>query len=318
MADISSVNLNRLLIFVTVVEAGSLTAAANRLGLTKTMVSTHMQRLESEIGASLLVRTTRRLNLTDAGEAFYEASRRIVSDAETAISAAGHDTEEPRGTLRITAPVDYGATVVAPVAVALQQRYPRLKIELLAGDRFFDLITDGIDVAIRIGRLTDSGHQAVRIGSFEHWLVASPQFLERVGMPRTLDDLKDLPFVALSVLPQPLSWTFKTQGGTEQTVRFNSTFSANTAYAAGITALAGAGLAVLTDFAVAEHVAAGRLVRVLPEWELSDGGIHAVFPAARHRPKKTRVFIDELRNHVNKSDGAAVSLDPNRTVPECN
>ncbi|HWW07237.1 LysR family transcriptional regulator [Collimonas sp.] len=309
MANLASVNLNRLLVFVTVVEAGSLTAAANRLGLAKTMVSTHMQRLESEIGASLLVRTTRRLNLTDAGEAFYEASRRILNDAETAISAAGHDTAEPRGTLRITAPIDYGATVVAPLAVALQQRYPLLKIELLAGDRYFDLIADGIDVAIRIGRLPDSGYQAVRIGSFAEWLVATPQFLERVGEPQTPEDLRDLPFIALSVLPQPVTWTFKTQGKTEgktegnaeRTIRFNSAFSANTAYAGRIATLAGAGLAILTDFAAAEDVAAGRLLRVLPDWHLPGGGIHAVFPAARHRPKKTRVFIDELKNHIDKT-----------------
>ncbi|WP_211462336.1 LysR family transcriptional regulator [Collimonas silvisoli] len=309
MANLSSVNLNRLQVFVTVVEAGSLTAAANRLGLAKTMVSTHMQRLESEIGASLLVRTTRRLSLTDAGEAFYEASCRILSDAETAISAAGHDTAEPRGTLRITAPIDYGATVVAPVAVALQQRYPLLKIELLAGDRYFDLVADGIDVAIRIGRLPDSGYQAVRIGSFAEWLVASPQFLSRVGEPQTPEDLRDLAFVALSVLPQPVTWTFKTQGDTERTIRFNSTFSVNTAYAARIATLAGAGLAIMTDFAAAEDVAAGRLLRVLPGWNLPGGGIHAVFPAARHRPKKTRVFIDELRSHVDKSSGSNRRID---------
>jgi DNA-binding transcriptional LysR family regulator len=305
MANLSSINLNRLLVFVTVVEAGSLTAAANRLGLAKTMVSTHMQRLESEIGASLLLRTTRSLNLTDAGEAFYEASRRILNDAESAISAAGHDTAEPRGTLRITAPIDYGATVVAPVAVALQQRYPLRKIELLAGDRYFDLIADGIDVAIRIGRLPDSGYQAVRIGSFAEWLVASPQFLGRVGALQTPEDLRDLPFIALSVLPQPVTWTFKTQGKTEgnaeRTIRFNSVFSANTAYAGRIATLAGAGLAILTDFAAAEDVAAGRLLRVLPGWNLPGGGIHAVFPAARHRPKKTRVFIDELKNHIGNS-----------------
>ncbi|MFC5473074.1 LysR family transcriptional regulator [Paraherbaspirillum soli] len=305
MTNLSSINLNRLLVFVTVVEAGSLTAAASRLGLTKTMVSTHMQRLESEIGASLLLRTTRSLKLTDAGEAFYEASRRIVSDAESAITAAGHNTAEPRGTLRITAPIDYGATVVTPVAVALQQRYPLLKIELLTGDRHFDLVADGIDVAIRIGQLADSGHQAARVGSYAVWLVASPQLLSRVGQPQTPEDLRDLPFVALSVLPQPVTWTFKSQGEAERTIRFNSAFSANTAYAARIAALAGGGLAILTDFAVAEDVAAGRLVRLLPDWDLPGGGIYAVFPASRHRPQKTRVFIDELKKHVDQSRGSS-------------
>lgn len=301
MADLSSINLNRLAVFVTVVDAGSLTAAASRLGLTKTMVSTHMQRLEAEIGASLLIRTTRRLSLTDAGEAFYEASRRIVSDTEAAVAAAGEDTTEPRGTLRVTAPIDYGATVVAPVAVALQKRYPMLKIELLAGDRRLDLVAEGIDVAIRVASLADSSYQAVRVGSFVHWLVASPQLFDEIGEPHTPDDLKDLPFIALSVLSQPLTWTFRTEDGAERTVRFSSTFSANTAYAARTSALAGGGLAVLTDFSVAEDLAAGRLVRVLPEWHLQKSGIYAVFPAARHRPKKTRVFVEALRNHIDQS-----------------
>ncbi|AIY39472.1 Transcriptional regulator [Collimonas arenae] len=300
MADISSINLNRLVVFVMVVEAGSLTAAAGRLGLTKTMVSTHMQRLEAEIGASLLVRTTRRLSLTDAGEIFYEASRRIVGDAQAAISAAGQETAEPRGTLRVTAPIDYGATVVAPVAVALQRRYPMLKIELLTGDRLFDLVADGIDVAIRVGRLADSSYQAVRVGSFDHWLVASPQLLSQIGEPKTPDDLADLPFIALSVLSQPLTWTFKTEGGAERTVRFKSAFSANTAYAARTSAVAGGGLTVLTDFSVEDDLAAGRLVRILPEWHLHSGGIHALYPATRHRPKKTRVFVDELRSYIDK------------------
>lgn len=299
MSNIHEVNLNRLVVFVTVVETGSLTAAARRLGLAKTMVSTHMQRLEAEVGASLLLRTTRRLSLTDAGEAFYEASRRIVRDAEDAIEAAGQDTVEPRGTLRVTAPIEYGSTVVAPAAVALRKRYPALKIDLLVGDRLFDLVNEGIDVAIRVGRrLADSSYQAVRIGGFADWLVAHPDMFGKRGAPKTLEALADYPFMSLSTLQQPLVWTFEHRNGGKQTVRFESTMSVNSAYSLRMATLAGGGLAVLPDFIAADEVAAGRLVRVLPEYALPNGGIHALFPASRHRPRKIRVFVEALKQHV--------------------
>jgi DNA-binding transcriptional LysR family regulator len=288
-------------VFVNVVEAGSLTAAAARLGLAKAMVTAHMQRLEHEVGASLLVRTTRRLSLTEAGEAFFEASRRIVHDAEAAVVAAAESTSEPKGTLRVTAPIDYGATVVAPVSVALQRRFPDLKIELMAGDRVFDLAADGIDLAIRIGQLADSGHQATRIGSFADCLVASPALFGTAGLPQQPDDLDALPFIALSVLPNPVSWPMTHVQGELRQQRFKATLSANTAYAVRMAALAGGGLGILPDFAIEQDLAAGRLVRVLPQWRLPAGGIHAVFPATRTPPKKVRVLIDALRAHVERA-----------------
>ena len=232
MQATGGVNLNRLAVFVAVVEAGSLSAAARRLGLAKTMVSAHIQRLEAEVGASLLLRSTRRQSLTDAGEAFYEAARRIVLDAQEAISAAGRETAEPRGTLRVAAPNDYAASVVAPVAVQLHQRHPQLKVELLAGDRVVDMLKEGIDVAIRAGRLADSGLQATRIGSFTEWLVASPLLFEGRAMPRQPQVLARLPFVALSVLPQPLTWTLTSASGrARRTLRFEQVMSANTSHA---------------------------------------------------------------------------------------
>jgi DNA-binding transcriptional LysR family regulator len=292
---LGSINLNRLLVFAAVVEAGSLTAAAARLGLAKTMVSTHVQRLEAEVGASLIVRTTRRLSLTEAGEGFYQAVRLILRSTEDAVLAAGQGAAEPRGALRVTTPVDYGAAVIAPLLVRLRLRYPGLLVELISGDRRFDLIGEGMDVAIRLGGLADSSHQAVRIGSYAKWLVATPGFLAGCGALTSQDDLSRLPFVALSVVAQPLSVTLSGPRGEQRSVRFAPGYSANTAYARRAATLAGGGLAVLTDFASREDLAAGRLVRVLPDWSLPDAEIHAVFPAARHRPPQVRVFIDALR-----------------------
>lgn len=295
MSKLGSINLNRLVVFVTVAESSSLTAAALKLGIAKTMVSTHMQRLEAELGASLLLRTTRRLSLTEAGQAFYVAARRILDDIDDAVLEAGSATAEPRGTLRVTAPIDYGAAIITPALVALRALHPELKVELILGDTRFDLIAEGIDVAIRLGRLADSSHQATKVGNYAKWLVASPHFLRGAGRLRMSEDLGNLPFISLSVLVDPLSFVFERATGEKRTIRFKSAFSANTANACRAAALAGGGLAVLTDFSISEDVAAGRLVRILPEWTLPKAEIHAVFPAARHRSVKVHVFVDALK-----------------------
>lgn len=304
MQATNGVNLNRLAVFVAVVEAGSLSAAARRLGLAKTMVSAHIQRLEAEIGASLLLRSTRRQSLTDAGEAFYEAARGIVQDAQEAISAAAGDSAQPRGTLRVAAPIDFTANVVAPVAVQLRKLHPQLKVDLLAGDRLVDMLKEGVDVAIRAGRLADSSLQATRIGSFTEWLVASPLLFGGSAAPRQPQEIARLSFVALSVLPQPLSWTFTSASGrARRTLRFEAALSASTSQVVRAAVLAGGGLAVLPDYSVKADVAAGRLVKVLPEWSLPESGIYAVFPAARHRPQKVRAFLELLRLHIDQRGG---------------
>ncbi len=292
MRRLGKINLNRLAVFLTVVECGSMSAAASRLGIAKAMVSAHMRQLELELGASLLIRTTRKLSLTETGRTFYAASRRIVHELDDAVTAASGDAAEPRGTLRVTAPIDYGAMVITPLLVSLRQRYPALRIELLCADRRIDLIADGIDVAIRLGRLADSTHRVVRIGSYTKWLVAEPQFLKRNGSPTRLSDLAKFPFISLSVLPQPLAFSFTGLSGQRKVVRFKEAFVTNTAHACRAAALAGGGLAVLTDFSIGEDVSGGRLVRILPEWKLPRFDIQAVFPPTRQVPPKVRVFID--------------------------
>ncbi|MDR7273084.1 DNA-binding transcriptional LysR family regulator [Pelomonas saccharophila] len=259
------------------------------------MVSAHMQRLEREVGASLLLRTTRSLRLTEAGEGFYESTRQIVADAEAAIAAAAGDTAAPRGRLRVTAPVDYAERVLAPVAVALRQRHAELQIEVLAVDRPLDLVAEQIDVAVRIGELADSELRGTRVGRFGKCIVASPDLLAGRPAPARPEDLATLPFVALSVLAQPLSFTFSAAGEAEQTVRFQVALAMNTASAVRSAALAGGGLCVLPDYLVADDLAAGRLVALLPGWCLPEGGIHALYPAARQPPRKTRVLIEALQ-----------------------
>ncbi|MBV6324793.1 LysR family transcriptional regulator [Duganella violaceipulchra] len=296
MADLSTVNLNRLITFVAVVDAGSLTAAAERLGLAKSMVSKHMQLLEAEVGVGLLLRSTRKLSLTEAGRDFYDASRQLLQQAELAIEHARSGRAVPQGTLRVAAPIDYGVMVVAPVLSQLRLRYPALKVELLCGDSLIDLIAEGIDVTVRLGKLADSGYMAARIGRMVRLLVASPEFVARYGMPEHPQALAQLPYISLTVLTQPNSFTLVDGAGQQSEVRMrNIVFSTNTAPACRAAALAGDGLLRATWFSVREDLAAGRLVRLLPEWSLPEGDIHAVFPATPHLPQKVRVFIDALK-----------------------
>ncbi|WP_144152306.1 LysR family transcriptional regulator [Paraburkholderia sp. BCC1885] len=304
MASASDVNLNRLKVFVAVIEAGSLTAAAERLGIAKTMVSTHMQRLEAEVGASLLVRTTRRVSVTEAGNAFYEACRHMLSIADEALQLVEQGSGSLRGTLRVATPVDYGAIVVAPVLVALRQQHPELNVELVSNDRLVNLLAEGIDVAIRLGRLADSSHRAVKVDNFVRWLVASPAFLETHGTPTTFAALAALPFVGMAVLATPLTVALENASGRKRSVRFGAGFIADTAPACRAATLAGGGVAALTNFAVADDVAAGRLVRLLPQWSTPPAGIHALFPSARYPAPKVRVFIDALKAHLGTVDAA--------------
>jgi DNA-binding transcriptional LysR family regulator len=296
MVNLNTINLNRLTTFVAVVEAGSLTAAAERLGLAKSMVSKHMQLLETEIGVGLLLRSTRKLSLTEAGRAFYEASRQLLQSAEQAIEQARTGRDVPQGTLRVASPIDYGVIVVAPLLAQLRVRYPGLHIDLTCGDHVIDLIAEGIDVTVRLGKLADSGHMATRVGPLTRWLAASPDFIAQHGMPADPQALESMPFISLSVLQQPKVFTLENGAGKLHEVRMrNTVFSTNTAYASRAAALAGVGVLRATTFLTQDDVAAGRLVRLLPEWTQAESDIHAVFPATPHLPQKVRVFIDALK-----------------------
>src|SRR5471032_2248299 len=286
MIDLHAINLNRLLVFNAVVEAGTLTAAGQRLGLANTMVSRHMQLLEAEIGVSLLTRSTRRLSLTEAGCAFYEASRAIAHSAQQAVQIARTGLDTPHGTLR----------VVAPLLGGLRRRYPTLKVELICGDHLVDLIAEGIDVAVRLGKLADSSLRSVAVGSFVKLLVASPEFVAAHGAPTTVAELAKLPYIELTVLQQSLTVTLENAHHKRRQLKMdNPVFATNTAIACRAAALAGEGVALLTDFAIGADIEAGSLVRLMPEWASPRGQIHALYPAGAQLQQKVRVFIDALK-----------------------
>jgi DNA-binding transcriptional LysR family regulator len=288
-----ALNLNRLAYFAAVVDAGSFTRAAERLGITKTVVSQQVARLEAEVGTSLLVRTTRRVQPTEAGRMLHSRCVMILREADDAFSELAQTSTRPRGTLRVTAPSDYGAAVVAPLAVAFTTRHPGCRVDLILADAILDLIQNQIDLSIRVGWLDDSAFQARRIGAFRQVLVAATTFASRLAAADP-DDLTSCPFIANSVLKEPLLWQFSRGDLERRVVRMQARVSVNTAPAAIAAARAGGGLTVLPDFLVAEDLKAGRLVHVLPEWSLPSGGIHAVYPAARFRPAKVTAFVGML------------------------
>lgn len=288
-----AVDLNALRSVAAVAETGGFTAAAERLGATKARVSQDVARLEARLGTGLFVRTTRRTTLTEAGEALLREGLEPLRRLEAALAALGQPRDAGlAGSLRIAATADHASQGLARAVAAFAALHPPLQVELRSSDRVVDLVAEGIDVAIRIGWLRDSSLRATRLGGFEQHLVAAPEYLARRGTPRRPEDLAAHDWVALSLLRSPLTWTFVSRGGERRTVRMTSRLRTDAALPLRALVEAGAGLSVMDQFNAEAGVAAGTLVRLLPQWQLPSGGIHAVWPPGRHTPAKVRAFVD--------------------------
>jgi len=287
-------NLRRLAYFVSVVETGSFTAAAERLGITKAVVSQQVARLEREFRTSLLARTTRSVKTTEVGQAFYLRCALILREAEHAFDDLAETSAEPSGTLRLTAPFDYGVGVVVPAIAAFIGRYPACKVNAALTDQTLDIMSGNIELAIRVGWLAENSLQARKIGSFRQLLVASPSMERQVARLNRPEEIADLPFVANTALREHLKWNFSLNEVERQVVTVQASIFLDATLAVREAVCNGAGLSVLPDYAVADDLVAGRLIQVLPQWHLPSGGIHAVFPAARFRPAKVRAFVDLL------------------------
>lgn len=285
--------LDDLTVLVEVVDSGSLSAAAQRLGLSPSAVSRRLDQMENRLGTRLLARTTRRIALTDAGAGFCLRARAILAALDEAEQSLTEMNEEPRGTLRITMPVMFGQMRVAPLLPAYQRRYPRVTLEASLTDRTVRLVDEGFDLAIRTGRLADSSLIARRLRPMRRCVVASPDYLERRGIPRSTADL-----ARHDCLTQPAGsgrpdWEFLVDGRRE-TLRPSGAFQADNLWLLRHAAVGGLGLARLADFIVEDDLRAGRLVPVLTELEVTDEAIHAVYPATRHVSPKIRTFIEHL------------------------
>jgi DNA-binding transcriptional LysR family regulator len=300
-----AMNLNRLAYFAAVVDSGSFTRAAERLGITKAVVSQQVAQLERELRTTLLVRSTRRVHPTEAGRMFHARCVMILREAEDAFDELAQAAVAPTGTLRITAPNDYGTSTVVPVVTAFTAQYPACRVELTLSDETLDLVSGKIDMAIRVGWLTDSSLQARRIGSFRQLLVGSPQIADDIAAATGPDDLAKLPFIANMALREPLLWQFSRGDLDRRAVHMEATIAIDTTPAVLAAVRMGGGLSVLPDFEVADDLAAGRLIHVLPEWRLPSGGIYTVYPAARFRPPKVTAFVAMLIEAEKRRDSIA-------------
>jgi DNA-binding transcriptional LysR family regulator len=303
MADI--MNLNRLAYFAAVVDGGSFTRAAEQLGVTKAVVSQQVARLERDVGTTLLIRTTRRVHPTEAGTNLHARCQVILRAAEEAFHELAEAAAEPSGTLRIAAPNDYGTSAIVPVVTAFSARYPACRVELALSDQMVDVASGKADVAIRVGWLADSSLQARRIATFRQLIVCGADVAARL-VASAPGDLAAAPFVANSALREPLVWQFS-RADDIRTVRMRGMIAIDATPTVLAAVRAGAGVSVVPDYLVRDDLAAGRLVHLLPEWQLPTGGIYAVYPAARFRAPKVARFVEMLsaaeRDHPQDLDG---------------
>lgn len=284
--------------FVAVVDEGGFAAAARRLGMTTSAVSKQIARLEARLRTRLLLRTTRRLALTEAGEVFLAHARRALDEA-----AAGHEAvvalgTVARGELRLNAPMSFGIRHVAPAVAAFIAAHPEMRVDMVLDDRLQDLVAGGFDLAIRVGVLGSSGTVvARRLTGSSAVLCASAGYLARRGMPVAPADLLAHDTLLYTYHAEANEWHFHGPAG-PASVAVAPRLRSNNSLALRAAALADAGVLRVPAFAVGEDLAAGRLVRVLPEWQLPKLDIYAVFPERAYVPLKARVFVDFLRAHL--------------------
>ena len=293
-------NLQRLEIFIAVVNTGSFTGAAASLGLTKAVVSFNVKQLERETGVALLTRSTRRLALTESGERFYLRCQDLLQEAEAVLDDVRREHGGLSGQLRITSTPEYGARVVVPALAAFAARHPQLRIQHVASSHHDDLISGRFDLAIRLGQLADSSHHAATLGNFGILPVASPRFLHEHGVPENLQQLAKIQWIAHSRLPWPISWPVTTAQGEQTLLRVTSpaVVTADNASSLLAFALHGAGVALLPDWLVQPEIDAGRLCHLLPDHRFPPQGIFALYPNTRHVPEKVRQFIDFLQKQM--------------------
>ncbi|AWK85478.1 LysR family transcriptional regulator [Azospirillum thermophilum] len=283
--------LDELQVFLAIVDEGSLAGAARKLQRSAPAVTRTLARLEEQIGVRLVERTTRRLAPTDAGRRLADHARRLLGDFEEAMRDVAGDMAMPRGTLRVTAPLMFGRMHVLPCVTGFLDEHPAVEVDLLLSDRNLDLIDEGLDVAVRIGTLAESGLIARRIGQVRRVLVASPAYLERRGTPRDPAELAGHDIIHFASRPQPREWRFRTPEG-ERTVRISPRLTVSQGDAALWAAREGRGITAALSYQVAEDVASGRLVRLLRSFDPAVRPVHLVFPSARLMPPRVRAFLD--------------------------
>ncbi len=286
----TSIDLAEMRAFVAVVNDGSFTTAAERLSTDKARVSRIISRMEEKLGAQLLSRSTRRLSVTEVGRDYFERAVSILSAAEAAEAAVAEQSKEPKGLLRITAGAEFGIMVVDGWVARFLGQAPKVTVEAEYTNRLVDIIHEGVDVAIRVGVLPDSGLSARRLGEVEYGLYATPAYLEGAPPVATVADLARHDLIMKTRRGRP-GWDF-VNGPATQALEALPRAAVNSTLSAKNLALAGLGIAQLPRFIAAPHVADGSLACVLPGWAEAPAPVHAVFASSRYMDPKVRGFVD--------------------------
>jgi DNA-binding transcriptional LysR family regulator len=291
-------DLNDIVVFTKVVETKSFTGAADVLGLPKSTVSRKLAQLEERLGVRLVQRTTRKLALTEIGEAYYERCARIVSDVALAEQLVTDMQATPRGRLRITTTVDFASRFLGEIIAEFLGQHADINVELEASDRVVDLIEDGFDLAVRFGPMTESTLIARKLCSIQLVLCASPEYLARRGTPTSIDELDEHDHVLFTPSSRNQTWTLSNGEATYEFGRPARLASNNLGSIVDV-AKAGGGVTLISDFMIIDEVKTGRLVQVLPQWKARPTEVHVVYPARQNLPPRLTLFIDHLSKALN-------------------
>lgn len=297
MSDNLHLQLNRIQTFLAVVDFASYTRAAQYLGISKAMASLHVKALEEALSATLLIRNTRHVSLTDTGQAFYDEFKIIVADIDNAFEHVRHGVNRVAGKLRISSTSEYGEKYILPILAQFTERYPQVRISYNFNSSLNDLVAEKLDLVIRLGNLADSAFKSRKLADYEIVLVASADFLARypVNVPQ---DLNGVPWIANSNLSGPTQWTLSHPRQERVEVSGPTHFESNSSTAIRAMTLSSLGVSVLPGWMVEDDLASGRLVRLLPGYALPSQAVSVVFPNSAHVPRKTRAFIDFLLLHL--------------------
>ncbi|MCH8619246.1 LysR family transcriptional regulator [Undibacterium sp. TS12] len=290
--------LRRMALFAQVVQHGSFSAAARALDLATSVLSAAVSQLEDELGVRLLHRTTRRLSLTEVGQAYYQQCTEMLAAAEAAQELIAESSGEIAGRLRISAASDVAENIILPALLPLTREYPRLMLDIQVADNIVDMAAQQIDLSIRSGWLRDSSLVARKLADLHEVLVAAPAYLEKFGIPASPQDLHDHQIIALTRLPDPT--TLVLSNAQADSIRINLALSAMTDSVRLLARMAvdGMGLARLPSYAVSHELNEGTLVALLNNWKLPGAGIFAVTLKRSLQPQKVRVAIDALNQYL--------------------
>ncbi|MEM7438586.1 MAG: LysR family transcriptional regulator [Pseudomonadota bacterium] len=283
--------------FASVVDLGGFTDAARKMGLSKSAISKHVSSLEARLGARLLNRTTRRVSPTEIGLAYYDKARQVLDDASEADAMVTSMQATPKGSLRLSATTDFGVNHISRALGAFLSKYPEINVNMVLSNRHVDLLSEGFDLAIRIGEMADSSLRARKLAETNMRVIGSPKYLYEFGVPKRIDDLSAHKLLHFSNQSNGNAWKITSPSGEKRLIRAGGSLTVNDGQSLLQAAEDGLGIAYLPSFLYHEAVQDGRLKIVLPDLPVETLGIHVVYPPGLYTQPKLRAFIDFLAEH---------------------